>query len=260
MFRQPLSLQARSLLAAGIALAAFLGLTGVALDAAIYETLRTSLRERLQSYVYAYLATSEVSRSGRWLPPDVGPDSRFDQPNGNLFAGVSRSRRKRRGDRRSLAFAVGASRRIAVRKNSESRRSIIHRTAADAARRGLYVQSGHFMGDQKPQRRPDILRCRRRKFARRTTLGVSAQPVRLSRCARHRDCWRCCCSRCDGACGPCVASQRISRASSTANANGYPAIIRPNCPVSPPTSTISSTVSASIYSVIAIRSPISRTA
>src|ERR1700733_9280547 len=88
MFRQPLSLQARSLLAAGLALAAFLGLTGVALDAAIYETLRTSLRERLQSYVYAYLATSEVSRSGRWLPPDVGPDSRFDQPNGNLYAGV----------------------------------------------------------------------------------------------------------------------------------------------------------------------------
>jgi two-component system sensor histidine kinase PhoQ len=88
MFRKPLSLQARSLLAAGIALAAFLGLTGVALDAAIYETLRTSLRERLQSYVYAYLATSEVSRSGRWLPPDVGPDSRFDQPNGNLYAGV----------------------------------------------------------------------------------------------------------------------------------------------------------------------------
>jgi two-component system sensor histidine kinase PhoQ len=88
MFRQPLSLQARSLLAAGVALAAFLGLTGVALDAAIYETLRTSLRERLESYVYAYLATSEVSRSGRWLPPDVGPDSRFDQPNGNLFAGV----------------------------------------------------------------------------------------------------------------------------------------------------------------------------
>ena len=60
----------------------------MALDAAIYETLRTSLRERLESYVYAYLATSEVSRAGRWLPPDVGPDSRFDQPNGNLFAGV----------------------------------------------------------------------------------------------------------------------------------------------------------------------------
>src|ERR1700753_924639 len=88
MERRPLSLQARSLLAAGIALAAFLGLTGIALDQAIYQTLRTSLRERLQSYVYAYLATSEVSRSGRWLPPDIGPDSRFDQPDGALLAGV----------------------------------------------------------------------------------------------------------------------------------------------------------------------------
>ena len=88
MSRRPLSLQARSLLAAGVAMAAFLGLTGVALDTAIYETLRTSLRERLQSYVYAYLATSEVSRARRWLPPDVGPDSRFDQPDGALLAGV----------------------------------------------------------------------------------------------------------------------------------------------------------------------------
>jgi len=36
MARRPLSLQARSLLAAGIALAAFLGFTGFALDEAIY--------------------------------------------------------------------------------------------------------------------------------------------------------------------------------------------------------------------------------
>ena len=87
MFRQPLSLKARSLLAAGVALAAFLGLTGVALDAAIYETPARVARASAEQ-VGAYLATSEVSRSGRWLPPDVGPDSRFDQPNGNLYAGV----------------------------------------------------------------------------------------------------------------------------------------------------------------------------
>ena len=73
---------------AGIALAAFLGLTGFALDTAIYQTLKTSLRERLQSYVYAYLATSDVSREKRWLPPDVGPDSRFDRPDGALLASV----------------------------------------------------------------------------------------------------------------------------------------------------------------------------
>jgi two-component system sensor histidine kinase PhoQ len=86
--RRPLSLQTRSLLAAGIALAAFLGLTGFALDAAIYETLRTALHDRLQSYAYGYLAGSEVSRARRWLPPEVGPDPRFDRPGSGLYAGV----------------------------------------------------------------------------------------------------------------------------------------------------------------------------
>jgi len=85
---RPLSLQARSLLAAGVALAAFLGLTGFALDAAIYETLRTALHDRLQSYAYGYLAGSEVSRARRWLPPEVGPDPRFDRPGSGLYAGV----------------------------------------------------------------------------------------------------------------------------------------------------------------------------
>jgi two-component system sensor histidine kinase PhoQ len=88
MARRPLSVQARSLLAAGLALAAFLGLTGVALDRAIYETLRSALRDRLQSYVYGYLAASDVARSRRWLPPEVGPDERFDRPGGSLYAGV----------------------------------------------------------------------------------------------------------------------------------------------------------------------------
>ena len=88
MSRRPLSLQARSLFAAGIALAAFLGLTGFALDRAIYETLRSALRERLMSYSYGYLAASEVARSRRWLPPEIGPDPRFDRPDGGLYAGV----------------------------------------------------------------------------------------------------------------------------------------------------------------------------
>ncbi len=89
MAHRPLSLQARSLLAAGIALAAFLGLAGFALDQAIYETLRSALRDRLQSYVYGYLAASDVARSKRWIPPDVGPDPRFDRPDGSLYAGVA---------------------------------------------------------------------------------------------------------------------------------------------------------------------------
>ncbi len=88
MSRRPLSLQARSLLAAGLALTAFLGLTGIALDAAVYETLRSSMRDRLQSYVFGIIATSDVARSKRWLPPEFFPDQRFDQPGGNIYAGV----------------------------------------------------------------------------------------------------------------------------------------------------------------------------
>jgi len=86
--RRPLSLQARSLFAAGIALAAFLGLTGFALDAAIFEALRSALRERLESYADGYLAASDVSRARRWLAPEVGPDRRFERPNSGLYAGV----------------------------------------------------------------------------------------------------------------------------------------------------------------------------
>ncbi|MGH8040970.1 MAG: ATP-binding protein [Rudaea sp.] len=89
MPRRPLSIQSRSLLAAGVALAAFLGLAGFALDQAVYDTLRSALRERLQSYVYGYLAASDVARSRRWLPPDVSPDPRFDRPGGGLYAGVT---------------------------------------------------------------------------------------------------------------------------------------------------------------------------
>jgi two-component system sensor histidine kinase PhoQ len=86
--RRPLSLQTRSLLAAGIALAAFLGLTGFALDTAIYETLRSALHDRLQSYAYGYLANSEVASSKRWSPPEIGPEPRFDRPGSGLYAGV----------------------------------------------------------------------------------------------------------------------------------------------------------------------------
>ena len=87
MTGRPLSLQARSLFAAGFALAAFLGLTGVALDAAIYDALRSALRDRLQSYAYTYIANSDVARSRRWLPPEIGPGP-FDRPGSGLYAGV----------------------------------------------------------------------------------------------------------------------------------------------------------------------------
>ncbi|MEP6940617.1 MAG: ATP-binding protein [Rudaea sp.] len=85
--RRPLSLQARSLLAAGLVLAAFLGITGLALDRAIHETLLVSLQERLSSYAENYIAKSELSRARRWIPPDVDPDG-FISPDSGMYAGV----------------------------------------------------------------------------------------------------------------------------------------------------------------------------
>ncbi len=86
---RPLSLQARSLAAAGVVLAAFLALAFIALDRAFYEAAESSLRERLQGYMYAYLAGSDTTRAGALIPPEVGPDPRFDRPSqSGLYAGI----------------------------------------------------------------------------------------------------------------------------------------------------------------------------
>jgi len=86
---RPLSLQARSLAAASCVLAAFLGLAFFALDRAFYEAAESALRDRLQGYIYAYLAAADTSRSGSLIPPEVGPDPRFDRPvPSGLYAGI----------------------------------------------------------------------------------------------------------------------------------------------------------------------------
>lgn len=85
---QPLSLQTRSLFAAGLALAGFLGLAFFALDAAFYDAALASQRERLQSYLYSYLAGADTTRAGALIPPEVGPEPRFDRPGAGLVAGI----------------------------------------------------------------------------------------------------------------------------------------------------------------------------
>jgi two-component system sensor histidine kinase PhoQ len=86
---RPLSLQARSLAAAFVVLAGFLGLAFLALDRAFYEAAENALRDRLQGYMYAYLAGSDTTRAGALVPPEVGPDPRFDQPSASgLYAGI----------------------------------------------------------------------------------------------------------------------------------------------------------------------------
>ena len=87
--RSSLSLAARSTIATSLALVAFLGLTGLALDRAYFEGARSGLHDRLQSYVYAYLAGTEVTRAGRVLPPDTMPNADFLRPGSGLYASIN---------------------------------------------------------------------------------------------------------------------------------------------------------------------------
>ena len=86
--RRRLSLQARSLVASSIALFAFLGLTGFALDRAFYESSLKELSYRLRSHVYGYLKDTDVSVAGKLIPPEFPPDSRFDRPQSGLYAAI----------------------------------------------------------------------------------------------------------------------------------------------------------------------------
>ena len=81
-----LSLQARQLLAASLALLAFLGLTGYALDRAFVETAQNALRERLAVLADAYISESEFDRGRSFIPPDPPLDARFMMPGRGLYA------------------------------------------------------------------------------------------------------------------------------------------------------------------------------
>ena len=83
-----LSLHARQLLAASLALVAFLGFTGMALDEAFRQTAISNLQERLQNDAYAYLGEFEFTRDGELIEPGRGlaPDARFLQPGSGLYA------------------------------------------------------------------------------------------------------------------------------------------------------------------------------
>ena len=245
MSRRPLSLQARSLLAAGIALAAFLGLTGFALDAAIYETLRSALHDRLQSYVYGLIAPSDVPRSKRWLPPEVYPDPRFDQPGGNMFAGVIGpvERRQRQGDSWRSPSALG--RGTAVRFHAAEGGRAVRRTDRRCGRQGLYAQSGVSWSDpHRGEVEPDHPCRRGRHLAGRAAHRVPAHAAGLPGRAR-----RAAAGTADGdpALEPAPAAPRRSRPGAGRARRTRKArrpTIRSSWPGWPRTSTISSTASA----------------
>jgi two-component system sensor histidine kinase PhoQ len=84
--RRPLSLAARAALATGLALAGFLGIIGVTLSQAKYQTALSGLRDRLENDVLAYLALIDVGRNGRLLLPYSSPDPSFSRPGSGLYA------------------------------------------------------------------------------------------------------------------------------------------------------------------------------
>jgi len=83
-----LSLQARQLLAAGLALVAFLGFTGYALDRAFVDTAQNALRERLANLSDDYLRGIEFDRNRSFISPEIPPDERFLRPGSGLYASV----------------------------------------------------------------------------------------------------------------------------------------------------------------------------
>jgi two-component system sensor histidine kinase PhoQ len=87
--RRSLSLQTRLLWAASFALAAFLGVTGYALEKAFTQSALQAMRERLRSYVLSYIAGSDITVRGALILPEVPPDPNFERPQSGLYAGVT---------------------------------------------------------------------------------------------------------------------------------------------------------------------------
>lgn len=86
--RRPFSLAARSLLAASLVLAAFIGFTGYALERAFEEWAYSVLRERLQSVMYSFLARTDTSVRGEVLIPEFMPEPRLERPGSGLYASI----------------------------------------------------------------------------------------------------------------------------------------------------------------------------
>lgn len=86
--RRQFSLAARSLLAASLVLAAFIGLTGYALERAFENWAFSVLRERMQSVLYSFLARTDISVRGEILVPELLPEPRLERPGSGLYASI----------------------------------------------------------------------------------------------------------------------------------------------------------------------------
>ncbi|MCU0936582.1 MAG: hypothetical protein MUF66_11090 [Gammaproteobacteria bacterium] len=85
---RPLSIHARLLVAAGVVLTAFLGLTGAALDRGFRESAETAARDRLQAELYLLLGAADLDPELGLTVPEVLPDARLATPGSGLYAEV----------------------------------------------------------------------------------------------------------------------------------------------------------------------------
>ncbi len=82
------SLQTRLVIAGSLVLAAFLGLTGVALDRAFRDSVETATIEKLKGQIYGLLGAADVDRRGRLRLPESLSDPRLSEPDSGLYAQV----------------------------------------------------------------------------------------------------------------------------------------------------------------------------
>jgi len=82
------SLQSRLVLAASVALAAFLGLGGFALDRSFCDSAQTAVHRRLQADIYALLAAADVNSAGVLHMPPRLFDERLQRPGSGLYGQV----------------------------------------------------------------------------------------------------------------------------------------------------------------------------
>lgn len=83
------SIRSRVLVAASLALAGFLGVTGAALDRAFRSSAESSVRDYLQTQVYGLLAAAELAPDNTMKLPATLPEPRLSRTNSGLFAWVS---------------------------------------------------------------------------------------------------------------------------------------------------------------------------
>ena len=86
--RRPLSLHARLLVAAGVVLTGFLGLTGAALDRGFRQSAEAAARDRLQAELYLLLGAADLDADLGLSVPEVLPDARLATPGSGLYAEV----------------------------------------------------------------------------------------------------------------------------------------------------------------------------